>query len=281
MTDIHKRKSIPDTISNEQIVPKEIRGIDAMTTVDAGTAFTDEHGREASIRIAHASPDAPAVDVYVNDSAVIEELEFRQVTDYLEIPAAEYTVAVNVAETNTTVFGPVNVELAAEDYTAVALGEVMSTDTGFTVSVYEDTNGATTSDGDARIRAIHASPDAPPIDVTVKNGAVTLFNGFSFGESSDYTIVSAGEHKIEIRLTSSEKIVFKAVLTLDEGGTYTVFAEGYSTGEHDSEAEPLGLVQTLDGSALSCGRKQSEKIERTDDNQPDEAGGRRGHDQDD
>jgi hypothetical protein len=64
-------------------------------------------------------------------------------------------------------------------------------DTDFTVSLFEDTNGANIGDDEARVRAIHASPDAPAVDVTVNDDAVTLFDDVEFGESSGYTVVDA------------------------------------------------------------------------------------------
>jgi hypothetical protein len=151
------------------------------------------------------------------------------VTDDLEIAAGEYTVAVKIAETDTTVYGPVDIELAAEDYTAVALGEVFSDDSDFTVSLFEDTNGANIGDDEARVRAIHASPDAPAVDVTVESSG-TLFDGIEFGESSDYTVVEAGTYDVEVRLDTEDDdgpVVFEAPkVDLNGRSTYTVFALG-------------------------------------------------------
>ena len=61
----------------------------------------------------------------------------RDRSDYLEVPTGEREVAVNVAGTDQTVFGPVAVELAAEDYTALARGEVTSDDSVFTRRAFE------------------------------------------------------------------------------------------------------------------------------------------------
>jgi hypothetical protein len=221
------------------------------TGVVAGRGRPNVGGGEAKLRVAHASPDAPPVDVYVNGGKAIENLAFREVTDYLEIPAGDYEIAVNVAGTDTTVFGPVTVPLAAEDYTAVALGEVFSDDTDFTVSLFEDTNGANIGSDEARIRAIHASPDAPAVDVTVNDDALTVFEDVAFGESSGYAVVPAGTYEVEIRPAGVDDAepVFQAEVTFDGRSTYTAFAMGYLTPGDEDVDEPFGLVPTLDAGA--------------------------------
>jgi len=226
-----------------------------MTLVGAGTAFAGEGEGEAGLRVAHASPDAPAVDVLVNGSVAVAGLEFGTVTDYLELEAGEYDIDVNVAGTETTVFGAEDVELAAEDYTAVALGEVSSDDTEFTVSLFEDTNGANVGNDEARVRAVHASPDAPAVDVTVNDGALTLFDGLAFGESSGYAVVPAGEYDVEIRPDTEDDddgpVVFEASgVALDGRSTYTVFALGYLTPDGEGDDAPaFSLLPTLDAGA--------------------------------
>jgi hypothetical protein len=230
-----------------------LRGIGsgiAVTTVAGSGIAAAEPGEEAGLRVAHASPDAPPVDVLVDGSAVIEGLEFRDVTDYLEVPTGAYDVAVNVAGTDTTVFEAEDIELAAEDYTAVARGEVSEdADTSFTVSLFEDTNGANIGDDEARVRAIHLSPDAPAVDVTVNDGSLTLFEDVSYGESSGYAVVPAAEYEVEIRPAGGGDPVFEADVALEGRSTYTAFAVGYLSPDDEPADEPFGLVPTQDKEA--------------------------------
>jgi len=262
-----------------------------MTLVGAGTAFAREGDGEAGLRVAHASPDAPAVDVLVNGSVAVAGLEFGTVTDYLEVPPGEYDIAVNVAGTETTVFSAEDVELAAEDYTAVALGEVGSDDTAFTVSIFEDTNGANIGNDEARVRAVHASPDAPAVDVTVDDGALTLFDGFAFGESSGYAVVPAGTYDVEVRPDTEDDdgpVVFEASgVTLDGRSTYTVFALGYLTPEDEGDDAPaFFLLPTLDAGAPPRGDDDREDDDergrgRGDDDREDDDERGRGRGDDD
>jgi len=232
----------------------------SVVTIGAGiTTARDEGDGEAGLRVAHASPDAPDVDVLVDGDAVVEGLSFRSVTDYLEVPAGKYDIAVTVAGTDTTVFEAEDVELEAEDYTAVARGEVTDgADTDFTVDILEDTNGANIDDDEARIRAIHASPDAPAVDIFADKKdsdlAVTVFEDLEFFGSSGYAIVPAGKYTVEVRPAGESDAVFDADVEFEGGSTNTAFAVGYLDPEDeptDGEAsdEEFGLVAVKDKSA--------------------------------
>lgn len=235
--------------SNRRQFIGSIGTLAAATAVTSGTALAADEGETAGLRVAHASPDAPAVDVFVDGERAIEGLSFRSVTEYAELPAGDRTVEVTVAGTETAVFGPTTLSLGAEDYTAVARGEVSSDDTGFTVDVFEDTNGANIGDDEVRVRAIHASPDAPPVDVTVNDDTLTVFEEVAYGESSGYTVVPAGEYELEVRPATGGEPVFEVTASLAGGSTYTAFAEGYLTPDDEPADEPFGLVLTEDASA--------------------------------
>jgi hypothetical protein len=103
---------------------KTINGIAVGTAVLVGDVnpVGAEDG-DAKLRAAHAVPDAPAVDVLVNGNVAVPDLAFGHVTGYLEVPAGEYDLAINVARTSTALFSA-TIESAAEDYTAAAIGNL-------------------------------------------------------------------------------------------------------------------------------------------------------------
>ena len=49
----------------------------------------------------HGSPDAPEVDITAGGSPIFDDVSYGQFVDYLELPAAEYTVSVTPADDNT------------------------------------------------------------------------------------------------------------------------------------------------------------------------------------
>ena len=81
----------------------------------------------ARVRVVHLSPDAPAVDVWVNDSKVFPNVAFEDITDFVEVPAGSYNVQVVPAgATEPVVIGGDFDLMAATDYTVVATGFLTS-----------------------------------------------------------------------------------------------------------------------------------------------------------
>lgn len=73
------------------------------------------------VRVAHASPDAPAVDVYVDGFQVWNFVDFREVTFYAPVREGNRNIRVNVAGTTTTVINA-NVTLERrKPYTVAAI----------------------------------------------------------------------------------------------------------------------------------------------------------------
>src|SRR5918997_4449897 len=54
---------------------------------------------EAFVRVVHASPDAPNVDVWVDGETVLTDVPFTAVSDYLSLSAGTYNVQVSATGT--------------------------------------------------------------------------------------------------------------------------------------------------------------------------------------
>ena len=135
---------------------------------------------EAQVRVAHLAPDAPNVDVYVNGDPVLTNVAYTTVSGYLSLPAGTQQVTVYATGDTTTPVIDVPVELAAGGaYTVAAVGLVA--DGSLTAQVYQD-DLSSPSSGNAKVRVVHASPDAGPVDV-VPRGGEELVAGLTFPEA--------------------------------------------------------------------------------------------------
>ncbi|MFB6218479.1 MAG: DUF4397 domain-containing protein [Halobacteriaceae archaeon] len=234
----------------------------------------DDDGGEAALRVAHASPDAPNVDVYVDGSKVLSDVPFRAVSDYLEVPADSYRVTVTAAGDPDAVVFDGELTLDSEDYTVAAIGEL--SEGTFRPLVLEDNNGVVFGDS-ARVRLVHASPDAPAVDVTVAGTDITLFDGVAFRESGGYVEVPAGDYTLEVRPATEDDdgpVVASFDVSLESGDVYTAFAEGYLSPGDEPAGEPFGLVVSLDRSAPPRGDGE-EDAEEDDTDEGDEESERR------
>nr|WP_255192933.1 DUF4397 domain-containing protein [Natronobeatus ordinarius] len=149
----------------------------------------------AAVRVGHFSPDAPNVDVYVDGEQVLADLAYDEVSDYLEIDPGTYTVEVTAAGDPETVAFEGDVELGQAFYTIAAIGELEAGT--FEPLVLVDA-------GAALARLVHASPDAPAVDVFPAGAEESLFANVSFGDATDYVPLPVGEYELEVRPAADE-----------------------------------------------------------------------------
>jgi hypothetical protein len=116
------------------------------------------------VRILHASPDAPAVDILVDGNVAIEGLPYREYTEYLPLPAGPHEVKVNVSGTTTTVLSATPTITAGNDYTAIAVGFAGGRMPALDLMLLNDNNVVPTGEN-IKLRIVHAAASAPAVDV--------------------------------------------------------------------------------------------------------------------
>ena len=181
---------------------------------------------EAQIRVVHASPDAPDVDVLLDEAEVLSDVPYLAASGYLEAPAGQRNLKVNAAGTATTVIDA-DVDLAdGSQYTVIASGEVAS----IAPIVLLDDNTAPAA-GNARVRAIHGAPGAPAVDVYVTAPGADLTQvapvlaGVEFGDVADYLEVPAGDYQVRIAPAGTTIVVIDSgALSLAAGQVRTAIA---------------------------------------------------------
>lgn len=209
----------------------------------------DDEAEVAQVRAAHLSPDAPNVDVSVEGDTVLEDVPFRAVSEYLELPVGAATVAISAAEDPDTVVFDEELELAEGAFTIAALGELSEENQPFAPAVLED--DMSDPGEDARVRLVHASPDAPAVDVTVDDGETVLFEDVAFGDAEALE-VAAGEYTLEVRPATEDNdgdVVAEFDVAPEAGNVYSAFAVGYLEPEAAPADEPFDLEVVLDAAA--------------------------------
>ncbi len=177
----------------------------------------------ARVRVIHASPDAPAVDVYVNGTLAVEGLAFEEGTEYLDLEPGEYQFQVTPAGSSPddAVIDATATLEAGMDYSVVAVGLVADIEALILVD-----DNAVPATGMAHIRVVHTSPDAPAVDVTLADGTV-LVADLEYLEASEYLPVDAGTYDLQIRLAGTDTVALDIPgLMLEEGNVYSAFAMG-------------------------------------------------------
>ncbi len=188
-------------------------------------AAADNHEDEAKVRVAHFSPDAPAVDVYANGGAILTDVPFGVISEYLEVPGGTYTIEVVAAGADPAdgaVIGPVDLEFGAGTMTTVA-----ATNTLENIEAQVIADAPMPQDGIAQVRVVHFSADAPAVDIALDGGDVVVENLEYPNATEAYLDLPEGEYDLEIRPTGTTDVAFDIdPLELPGDNSFTVFAIG-------------------------------------------------------
>jgi hypothetical protein len=188
-----------------------------------GSGLTPLEAAMAKLRVAHLSPDAPAVDVWVNGSAVLAGVAYPALSGYLEVPAATHLVQVFVAGSEVDpVIDAQLTPLPGQALSVVASG--LLGDGSFGPAVFEDQ--LVTVEDQAQVRFIHTGADAPAVDITLTDGTV-VFGNVAFNQASAYLALAAGSYDLQVRLAGTETVVLGyGAVGLPADANITVWAAG-------------------------------------------------------
>ncbi|GIV80735.1 MAG: hypothetical protein KatS3mg051_0089 [Anaerolineae bacterium] len=177
----------------------------ALGTLEGDTApsglvlVTPINGTEnsVSVRVAHASPDAPAVDVYANDTLLVPNLALGQMTGHIALPAGTYTLAVRPAGSPAAdapvATSEVTLDPSTPAVTVAAIGEVGAGT--LSLQVFADLVAGIKPE-QARLAVINGVPGAT-VDVTLTDESGTaLASALGTGTQSSTVDVPAGEFMI-------------------------------------------------------------------------------------
>lgn len=193
------------------------------------------------VRVMHAVPDAPNVDIYANDNLIIDNLSYGEYTDYLMVPEGTYRISVSVAGTEDS---PILANMVTVNNNAILTVAAVGTLSDIGLLGITDVNEEGDQDK-AMIRFLHLSPDAPAVDITLPDGTV-IFSNVSFRHITSYTEVTPMNYTLQVRVAGTQDVVLTVPdLNLDPDRYYTVYAIGL-VGE-DPELEALLLLDGENG----------------------------------
>jgi hypothetical protein len=227
------------------------------------------------VRVAHLSPNAPAVDFclarqgqgfvgpVLKGLAVTSGLSYPEVTTYLDLEAGQYTarlVAPGAADCSASLAGLPDYPLPSlsdgTHATVAAVGVVGATDaTAFTLKPFVDES--TVPSDKAALRFVHASPGTPAVDVGILSGSTftplfqgVAFPGFAAGGGVDpngYLVtapVSSATVSARPSGTDTDALVLEGV-SVPAGAIASVFAIGVL----GSGTTPLAALVCVDTAA--------------------------------
>lgn len=222
-----------------------VLAVGTLTFSMVGVASASE---PAMVRVLHASPDAPAVDVHLDGAKVdaLTNVPFGTISGYLDIPAGDHNVKVYATGTTTGAVIDANVTVASGSrYTIAATNTVAA----IAAQIIED-KPAPECEG-AQVRVIHLSADAPAVDVATAGAAPAdaVVKGLAYPNATGYLSLPAGSYDLEVRLAGTTTVALPLPgVALEACNSYSVFAVG-SAASPAVGGKALQVVVAVDATA--------------------------------
>jgi hypothetical protein len=178
----------------------------------------------AQVRIIDASPDAPGLDIYMNNAAVAYNLGFGTITSYVPIDPALYTTNATVAGSKQVLSSSKTTFATATQYT-VLIGNVAAS---LQQTVLKDQSQPAPT-GQIALRFIDQATRISPVDIYLVppgkklTDVTAVVNNISFGNNTGYLNIPTGTYTIVMVPTGT-------VPARDTVATYTGTQVSYSSG---------------------------------------------------
>jgi hypothetical protein len=201
------------------------------------TAAQDEFTVETRVQVLHASPDLGQVEVHINNNEVLDEFEYGDQSDWIDIDAGSnrLTITYDRAGFNYAAFDAMYPVPAGNDYYVIISDAIV---------IAQVVDRTPIADGGARVRVVQAAVDLPAVNVKATPGDLSLAANLNYPRSSDYMSIPAGTYDIEVTLADTGEVVMtQSGVVLDGNMVYDLVIMG-EPGDDDKPLEIRSLVDT-------------------------------------
>lgn len=179
-----------------------------------GSAAVPLSNETAALRVIHASPDAPPVNVSVGNASFTTSLDYAESSGFSSVAAGpgDITVEAIIPEGNVDVITVPDFNLMMDGrYTVIAVNETA------TIEAYvADESAAIPAADEVAISVVHASPAAGPVDVYVTAPGtdvsdINLQPNFTFDykdPAADAGALPAGKYDITVMVAGTKNVAY-------------------------------------------------------------------------
>ena len=208
----------------------------------------------SEVRVIHASPDAPAVNVSLNGTVAIPDLDYGESSGYATVDAGDYDIVVEgiIPGGNAEVINIPGFTLGQNLRTTVlAVNDVATIE-----AIVVDESTAVPSGNEVSVAVVHAAPAAPPVDIFVTDPAADITGAtptatLAFQQSADAGALAVGE--IRIRATAGGNVVYDSgtVDLAPFAGDRLFIAAIAATTATEQAASPIKLLVANDADTVT------------------------------
>ena len=209
---------------------------------------------KAQLRVIHASPDAPAVNVLLDSSTAISDLDYADSSGFQSINAGtrDITVEAIIPGGNANVISVPDFPLAKDSRsTVIAVDNTASIE-----AFVADESAANPASGEVAVAVVHASPDAPAVDVYVTAPGTDVSDPnvqpsftFDFKDPAvDAGALPAATYDITVTLSGTKTVAYNIsdVDLSPFAGQKLLIAAVSTTSATNKEASPIKLLVATD-----------------------------------
>ena len=220
---------------------KSIIGFGIASLLSSPLALAD-----ARVTVAHFAPFAEdiadtSVSVALNGTVALENVLFKDFTDYIDLPAGEYVV--DIIPTGTTTVAITNTFMLEDgkDYTVYASGNVTLQPLELVALADDNTAPAM---GNVKVRVVHAAPFGPTaesteVSIRTAGGDLVVGPGVPYGGFSGYLELPEGTYDLKVASNNGQvNYIDPKPVELTSGTIATLFAVG------DIITQDLSIVAT-------------------------------------
>lgn len=191
------------------------------------------------VRILHAVPQAPAVDVYINQKKVISNLEYKKFSNYLPLLKGDYRIDVFISGTidKPVISGSISLE-EGQMLTIAAIGNLDNLE----LLVINDHVDKQLIQNQSAFRIVQLSPNLPPVNIVVNDK--DLVEDLQYKQNISYVDAKPGQYSIELYLSDGNMSVLSFGVVLKANRIYTMYIVG--------DSPNISAIQSVDGNTYLC-----------------------------
>ncbi len=173
------------------------------------------------IRLLHAVPSAPAVDIYANDKLLYKNLSFGQITDYINVSAGQYKVQIFQSGNKDNLFITENYEVKPNSASTIAVTYENNEISFFVLDDSSKDNKSFLS----YVRFINLSPDSRLLSLRLPENIV-LFDEVSYLETNEHYPLSAGIYNFVVISSDGTFEKYISNVKLERKMSITIYVVG-------------------------------------------------------
>ena len=207
----------------------------------------------ARVQVIHNSADAAAasVDIYVDGSIAVPELNYMEATPFVDLPA-DVQISIDVVpaggDITTSVYNMPVTLTSGETYVLVANGIVSASGyspaPAFGIDVYAMGRESAANASNTDVLVVHGSTDAPTVDLHEVT-AGQLSDDLMYGDFAGYLELPTDNYFLQLydETGTTSLLAYDAPLAdlMLDGAAITVVASGFLNPANNSDGQPFGL----------------------------------------